>query len=313
MPGERDDDRGVQRADVDPQLQRIGRDDREQLAAHETPLELAALLGRVAGAVGDHEVRELRVGEADHPRDELDRLARLDEADRARAAPCELADDLGRFAERRGARAERLVGQRRVPHRDLAARARRAVAVDERDLLQARQLLGELDRVGDRRAGEQEARLGPVGVGDPPQPSQHVRDVRAEHAAVDVRLVDDDDREVGEEVAPLAVVGQDPHVQHVGVREDEVRAPADLRALLARRVAVVDRGPDLLGQPEGVDRARLVLRERLRRIQVQRARLRVAAQDVERGHVEAQRLARRGAGGDDRRPLPRRLQRLRLM
>ena len=130
------------------------------------------------------------------------------------------------------------------------ARAGRAVAVDERDLVQPRQPLGELDGVGDRRAREQEARLGAVGVGDPPQPAQHVGHVRAEDAAVDVRLVDDDHREVGEEVAPAAVVGQDPHVQHVGVGEDEVRAPADLRALLARRVAVVDRGAHLLGQPE---------------------------------------------------------------
>ncbi len=102
-------------------------------------------------------------------------------------------------------------------------------------------------------------------------------------------------------------------MQHVGVREDEVRAAADLRALLARRVAVVDRGTDLLRQAEGVDRARLVLGERLRRVQVQRARLRIAAQDVERRQVEAQRLARRGAGGDDRRAGPGGEQRLRLV
>ena len=143
-PRKRHDDRGVQRADVDPQLQRVGRDDRQQLAAHQPPLELAALLGRVAGAVGDDEVLELRVGEADHPRDELDRLARLDEADRARPAPRQLADDLGRLAQRGRARAERLVGQRRVPHRDLAPRARRAVAVHQRDLLQPGQPLGQL-------------------------------------------------------------------------------------------------------------------------------------------------------------------------
>ena len=122
----------------------------------------------------------------------------------------------------------------------------RAVAVHERDVVQAGQALGQLDRVGDRRAGEQEARLGPVRGGDAPQPPQDVRDVRAEHAAVDVRLVDDDDGEVGEEVRPRGVVGQDPDVEHVGVREDEVRPPADRGALLARRVAVVDRRAHLL-------------------------------------------------------------------
>ena len=102
-------------------------------------------------------------------------------------------------------------------------------------------------------------------------------------------------------------------MEHVGVREDEVRAPADRGALVARRVAVVDRGTHALAQPELGDRARLVLRQRLRRVQVDRARLGVAAEHVERRQVEAQRLARRGAGRDDRRAVPRALQRLGLV
>ena len=81
-------------------------------------------------------------------------------------------------------------------------------------------------------------------------------------------------------------------------------------ALLARRVAVVDRRAHRLVQAERVQRARLVLGQRLGRVQVQRARACVGAQDVERRQVEAQRLARRGAGGDDRRPVERREQRL---
>ena len=137
--------------------------------------------------------------------------------------------------------------------------------------------------------------------------------MRAEHAAVDVRLVDDDDGEVREHVRPRVVVREDPDVEHVGVREDEVRAPADGGALLARRVAVVDRGAHLLAQPERGDRAGLVLRERLRGVEVDRARLRVAAEHVERRQVEAQRLAGRRAGGDDRRAVPRALQRLGLV
>ena len=209
--------------------------------------------------------------------------------------------------------AERLVLQRRVPHRDLACRARGAVAVHERDVVQAGQPLRQLDRVRDRRAGEQDARLGPVRGGDAAQASQDVRDVRAEHAAVHVRLVDDDDGEVREDVRPRVVVREDPDVEHVGVREDEVRPPADGGALVAGRVAVVDRGTHPLAQPELGDRAGLVLRQRLRGVEVDRARLRVAAEHVERRQVEAQRLARRRAGGDDRRAVPRALQRLGLV
>ena len=62
--GERDDDRGVERADVDAELERVGRDHGAQLAAHQPALELAALLGGVAGAVGDDELGELGVASA---------------------------------------------------------------------------------------------------------------------------------------------------------------------------------------------------------------------------------------------------------
>ena len=306
--GERDADRRVERADVDAELQRVGRDDAEQLAVHEPALELATLLRGVAGAVGrdplaelgppavlERELRELR--------HQLDGLARLHEHDRARALADELGEQVGGLGQRRAARGELLVDDRRVPHGDRAAVARGAVAVDDRHVVEAGQALRELARVGDRGAREQEARLGPVGGGDTPQPPQHVRDVRPEDAAVDVRLVHHHHGQVGEHVRPRPVVGQDPEVQHVGVGEDDVRPPPDLRPLLARRVAVVDRRPGAL-DAERVQRARLVLRQRLRRVEVERAGARVAAQRVERRQLEAERLAARRAGGDDRRARP---------
>src|SRR5207248_697023 len=57
--GERDADRRVQLADVDAQLQRVGRDDRQQLSGRELSLDVAPLLGRVAGAVGSDPLRQL--------------------------------------------------------------------------------------------------------------------------------------------------------------------------------------------------------------------------------------------------------------
>src|SRR6185295_5358818 len=70
---------------------------------------------------------------------------------------------------------------------------------------------------------------------------------------------------------------------------------------------------DLLREAELVERAGLVLGERLRRVQVERAGARVAAEDVERRQVEAQRLARGGPRRDDRRPRPGGLERLGLV
>ena len=58
--GEGDADRGVELADVDPELERVGRDHAEQLAADEPRLDLVALLGRVAAAVGGDALGEAR-------------------------------------------------------------------------------------------------------------------------------------------------------------------------------------------------------------------------------------------------------------
>ena len=168
-------------------------------------------------------------------------------------------------------------------------------------------------RVGDRGRGEQEPRRRPVGRGDPAQAPQHVGHVRPEHAAVDVGLVDDHDGEIGEQVRPRGVVGQDPQVEHVGVGQHHIGPPADLPAGLAGRVAVVDGRAHLPDQPELAQSARLVLGQCLGRVEVEGARLRVPAEHVERGQVEAQRLARGGPRGDDRGSGPGRMQGLGLV
>ena len=192
-----------------------------------------------------------------------------------------------------------------------SARADVSLIDDRRGL--AGQLQRELAGVRDRRRREQELRLGVVDPREPPEPPQDVRDVRAEHAPVHVRLVDDDVAEVREHVAPAVVVGEDADVEHVRVRQHEVRPLADLPAALARRVAVVDRRPQPL-QPELGERAGLILRERLRRVEVERARLRLARDRVEHGEVERERLPGGRAGRDDDvLAAPRRLPGLRLV
>ena len=92
-------------------------------------------------------------------------------------------------------------------------------------------------------------------------------------------------------------MGQDAEVEHVRVGEDRVRPRPHLASLVDRRVAVVDRRTHA-GNAERGEAARLVLRERLRRIEVERTRLRVAGDRVEHREVERERLAARGAGGD---------------
>ena len=134
--------------------------------AHQPPLELAPLLRRVAGAVGRDPLGQLGVAVARSAltssaisstplRDFMKQIV-------ARALATSSDEQLGRLAQRRAARAERLVEHRRVPHRDLPLRARASRrSSTSANVLQAGQPLGQLDRVGDRRAGQQEARLVP--------------------------------------------------------------------------------------------------------------------------------------------------------
>ncbi len=228
---------------------------------------------------------------------ELRRLAALREADRAQAAADEPRQQPRRVAERARARAELRVEQLGVPEDDLALGLRRGVAGDDADV-EPREPRRELAGVRDRRRGEHEHRVGVVGERQPAQAPEHVPDVRAEDPAVDVRLVDDDETEVVERVAPAIVVGQDADVEHVRVREDHVRRAPDVRATLDRRVAVVDRGPEA-GDPEAREPARLILRERLRRVEEDGTRGRVARDRVEDGQRERERLAGRRPGRDD--------------
>ena len=177
-----------------------------------------------------------------------------------------------------------------------------------------RQPLGQLDRVGDRRRRQQEPRArsrrrrrpAAAAAGRWRRESRRPRGRRApRRRRPTARLA---------KKSPHArVVGQDPDVQHVGVGQHQVRAPADRSALLALGVAVVDRRAHVLAQAErrdarapgpgrapwsGTGTARAPWRRRTGRPARQ---------------VEAQRLARRGAGGDDERPVGSGVQRARLV
>ena len=87
-------------------------------------------------------------------------------------------------------------------------------------------------------------------------------------------------------------------MEHVRVGQDDVRPAADLPAALLLGVAVVDRGAEARHAEVG-ERARLVLRERLRRVEVERSQLRVRRERAQDGEVERERLPRRRAGRDD--------------
>jgi len=98
-----------------------------------------------------------------------------------------------------------------------------------------------------------------------------------------VELVEHDVAQVLEELHPLRVMRKDPGVEHVRVRDDDVTGAADRGAHRGRRVAVVRVGlevdVDVLREP--LELRELVLSERLRGEDVERARRRVLGDRVD--------------------------------
>ena len=210
--------------------------------------------------------------------------------------------------------AELAIDDRRIDEEKELLAARRAALVDQFERV-ADEALGQLPRIGDRRRRADERRIRSVVAAHAAQPPDDVRQVAAEDAAIRVQLVDDDEPQILEELRPSRMVRQDARVQHVGIAQHDMRAAANRPPRILRRVAVVGEDADgtrLVGRDplgiglghaedlhELVQLGELILRERLRRKEIQRAR-RVIRQDrTQNRRVIAERLARRGRRDDD--------------
>ena len=113
-----------------------------------------------------------------------------------------------------------------------------------------------------------------------------------------MQLVDDDVAQAQQERGPPIVRGEDAHVQHLGVGQHDVGVRADPRPFVGGGVAVVGRGDEVGHQPLA-EAAELVLRERLGGEHQQRGVATAGDDRVDDRQLVAERLARRGAGGDD--------------
>ena len=226
--------RHIERADVDAQLERVRCGDPSQLAAEQILLDLPPLVGQVAAAIGAHRFSERRVlGRqllAGVSMDQLGGLARARERQR-------LAARFDRFHQPhhgivvRAAAGKRVVSERRrIPKREVLPAARRTVVVDHFHIA-ADEPRRQLARVGDRRAGGQKNRPRAVMFAHPHQPAEHGRNMGAQDAAISVHLVHHHELQIRKERGPFRMIGQDRCVQHVRIRKDEVRFAANTAAL----------------------------------------------------------------------------------
>ena len=139
-----------------------------------------------------------------------------------------------------------LADPRRVPEHVRTRTARRAIVVDQRELL-ACEMLREFEWIADGRGRRDELRLRAVVPAHAQQPAEQMSRVRAEQPRIRVHLVDHDVAQMCEEPRPARVLREDARVEHVGVADDDPRRLADAGAGRRGRVPVV--GPGLERRP----------------------------------------------------------------
>ena len=299
------EDGRLQVADVDPEFQRIGRHDPHHLASPQPRLDLPAEVRQVAPAVAGDELGfdrfSLREPVLEVLRQHLDVQPAGGEDDRLDVVFDQFRGHLPDRRQRGLADAELPVDDRRIVEDEGLARGGRPALVDQRHRA-LQQALRVLPGVRDRRGAADEDRIPAIEAADPDQAPEHVGQVGAEHAAVDVELINHDVLEVREELLPLRVVGKNSGVEHVGIRDHDVALSADRLPGVVGGVPVVGEGPDvgLHLADQAVDFVHLVLGEGLRREKIQGAGFRLFEDFLQDRQVVAQGLAagRRGDQND---------------
>ncbi len=310
LPGARDragiaaEDRRLQIADVDPQLQGVGRDDPHHLAAPEARLDLTAEVGEITPAVAGDElgVHGLSLGELvfEVLRQDLDVQAAGGKDDRLDRVFDEFRGDLPDRRQGGLADPELPVDDGRVIEDEGLGRRRRPALLDGNDG-PLQEPLRVLPGIRHRGGAADEDRVPAVEAADPDQTPEHIRQVGPEDAPVDMELVDDHILEIRKEFLPFRMMGEDPGVEHVGVRDDDVALPADRLPGVVGGVPVVGVGLDvgLHLADQAVDLVHLVLGEGLRREEVEGAGLRLFEDPLEDRDVIAEGLAARRRGDQD--------------
>ena len=284
----------VQRADVHAELERVRRHHAEHVTRAQALLDRAAPRREVSAAVAADDpgvAGAILEPGADRGQQHLRRQPALREHDRGDLLAQEPERQPRRLAEIRRADAELGVDDRRVVAEERLLPARRAALGDLVHGLAA-EPFGQLARIGDRGRRHDESRRRAIVPTDAMQPAHEIGDVAAEHAAVRVELVDDHITQIFEELGPSWVMRQDARMQHVGIGQDQIGASAHGTARILRRIAVVREHPELGQRFRQLFQLReLILRERLRRKQIQDPRVAVVEQTLERRQVVAEGLA----------------------
>src|SRR5918995_2203344 len=96
-------------------------------------------------------------------------------------------------------------------------------------------------RIADRRGGENELRLCSIKICHAFQPADDVGDMRTEHTAIGVSLVNNDEAQIREKLQPVGVMWQDAGMEHVGIAQHDACVLADSGPGRLGGIAIVNR------------------------------------------------------------------------
>ena len=81
--------------------------------------------------------------------------------------------------------------------------------------------------ISNRGGGQNELRSCAIEIRHPFEPADHIGNMGTKHAPIGMGFIDDNETQVGEEVAPVGVMRQDPGMEHVRIGQYDTRVPAN--------------------------------------------------------------------------------------
>ena len=316
--------RAVEPADVDPQLERVGRDHPFQIPPYQALLDIAAFARAEPGPIHGQRRRQpprplvFRRRRQDlHPVriDELGEFPSLGKHDRREPFLHALCEEDRALVDRALSTVRRPGHEPRQPDHHGPFRRRRRVCIDHQHVLPD-QRPRKLCRIRQRRRAQVKPQPTTASLRQPFQPPHDHRHVRAKRPAVDVRLVQHDHRQILKQPTIPRLVIRQRHAQKVGVRQQQPRLVRAQRIpILLRHVPV--QNPHQRRRPQHVPDHRphlgqLIVRQRLGGIHHDRDPLFLLRQHHQRRQQVTQALTRARRRRHDEIPIPT-LPRLHLM
>jgi len=287
----------IQRADVDAQLQRVRGHHRVHPSRAKSAFNLSPLCRQIPAAIAAHPPGvPQRV--AHHVlqvlRQHLNRQPRPRERNRLNSILQQQPRNPPRLLQNALADAQLPIDHRRIVEHEVPHAHRRAVIIHQADLA-PRQRFRQFLRVRNRRAAQDELRMTAVEIAQAQQPPQHVRQIRPKHAAIGMNFINHDIPQVFKQLDPLRVVRQNPAVQHIRVRHDDMPRLPNRLSRRAGRIAVIGIRLDINAHRlnQLIQFADLISRQRFRRKEVQCPCIIV----LQNGRQHRQVIAHRFAGG----------------